>query len=47
MIVGSNPIAVTKTPALTKRINMDDWVVGRSNQLFIGGFYTEIKFKKK
>ena len=30
------------TPALTKSMNMNIWVVGTSNQLFI-----EIKFQKK
>ena len=27
--------------------NMDIWVVGTSNQLFIRGSYTETKFSKK
>ena len=36
-----------KTPALTKSMNMDIWVVGTSNQLFKRGSYTEIKFSKK
>ena len=27
----------SKTPALTKSMNMDIWAVGTSNQLFIGG----------
>ena len=26
-----------KTPAFTKSMNMDIWVVGTSNQIFIGG----------
>ena len=30
----------TKTRALTKSMNMDIWVIGTSNQLFIGDFYT-------
>ena len=45
--VGSNPVAVTKTPALTKNMNMDNWIVGTSNQLFIRGSYAEKKFPKK
>ena len=36
-----------KTPALTKSMNMDIWVVGTSNQLFLKGSYTEAKFSKK
>ena len=28
-------------------MNMDIWVVGTSNQLFIAGSYTETKFSKK
>ena len=36
-----------KTPALTKRLNIDIWVVGTSNQLFIKGYQTETKFSKK
>ena len=36
-----------KTPALTKSMNMGIWVVGTTNQLFIRGSYTEIKFSKK
>ena len=36
-----------KIPALTKSMNMDIWVVGTTNQLFIRGSYTEIKFSKK
>ena len=27
-----------ETPALTKSMNMNIWVVGTSNQLFIGGY---------
>ena len=36
-----------KTPALTKSRNMDIWVVGTSNQLFIKGSYIETEFSKK
>ena len=36
-----------KTTALTKSTNMGIWVVGTSNQLFIRGFLTKIKFLKK
>ena len=36
-----------KIPALTKSMNMDIWVVSLTNQLFIRGLYTEIKFRKK
>ena len=36
-----------ETPALTKSMNMNNWVVGTSNQLFVIGSYTEIKFSKK
>ena len=36
-----------KTTALAKSANMGIWVVGTSNQLFIRGFSTEIKFLKK
>ena len=32
---------------LTKSMNMDIWVVGPSNQLFIRGSQTETKFSKK
>ena len=35
-----------KTPALTKNMNMDIWVVGTSNQFFIRNSSTEIKFIK-
>ena len=38
---------LNKTPAFTKSMNMDIWVVGTSNQLFIRGSYTETKFSKK
>ena len=36
-----------KTPALEKSMNMDIWVAGISNQLFITGSCTETKFSKK
>ena len=36
-----------KTPALLESMNMDNWVVGPSNQLFIIGSYTETKLSKK
>ena len=36
----------SKTTAPTKSINMDIWVVGTSNQLFVTGSYTEKKIKK-
>ena len=36
-----------KTPALTKNMNIDMWVVGISNQLFIKESYTKTKFSKK
>ena len=32
-----------KTPALTKSVNMNIWVVGTSNRLFIRGSFTETK----
>ena len=35
------------TQALTKSLNMDIWLVGTSNQIFIRGSYTEINFSKK
>ena len=35
-----------KTPALTKSMNTDIWVVGTSNQLFRRGSYFETKFSK-
>ena len=35
-----------KTPALTKRMNLDNWVDGTSNQLFRRGSYSETKFSK-
>ena len=38
---------LNKTSALTKSMNMDIWVVGTSNHLFIKGSYTESKFPKK
>ena len=36
-----------KTSALAKSMNMDIWVAGTSNQLFIAGSYTKAKFQKK
>ena len=36
-----------KTLALTKITNIDIWVVGILNQLFIRGSLTETKFSKK
>ena len=36
-----------KTPALLESMNMDIWVVGTSNELFIAGSSTETKFSKK
>ena len=33
-----------KTPALTKSRNIGIWVIGTSNQLFIEGSRTEVKF---
>ena len=36
----------SETPALTKRMNMDIWVAGTSNELLIRDSYTEKKFKK-
>ena len=36
-----------KTPGLRKNMNMNSWVVGPSNQLFIRGSKTETKFFKK
>ena len=35
------------TPAFTKSMNMDIWVVGTSYQLFIRSSFTETKFSKK
>ena len=35
-----------KTLELTESVNMDIWVVGTSNQLFIRGSYTETNFPK-
>ena len=35
-----------KTPALTKDITMDIWVVGTSNQIFVRNSYTETNFQK-
>ena len=39
-------MASNKTPVLTKSTNMEIWVVGTSNQLFIRGTYIETKFSK-
>ena len=36
-----------KIQAFTKSLSVDIWLVGTSNQLFIRGSYTEIKFSKK
>ena len=36
-----------KTLALPESIKMNIWAVGTSNQFFITGSYTEIKFSKK
>ena len=36
-----------KTQVITKSMNMEIWEVGTMNQLFIRGYYTEIKFSKK
>ena len=36
-----------KTQALTKSMNVDIWVVGTLNLLFVRGFYTDTKFSKK
>ena len=38
--------SLNKTPALSKSMNIDIWVVGTSNQLFIRGSQTETKFSK-
>ena len=35
-----------KTPALTKNVNMDIWVVGTSNYAFLRGAKTETNFPK-
>ena len=42
ILTGKNKIA-----AMTKRMNMDIWVVSISNQIFIRGSNTETKFSKK
>ena len=34
-----------KTPALTKSINMDIWLVGTSNQLFMRGYQLKQNFQ--
>ena len=36
-----------KSPALMKSMNIDIWVVGTSNQLYIKDSQTETKFSKK
>ena len=36
-----------KTPALTKSMNMDIWVIGTSTQHFRRGSYSETKISKK
>ena len=36
-----------KTPVLSRSLNMDIWVDGTSNQLFITGSYNETNFFKK
>ena len=36
-----------KTQKITESINMEIWEVGTMNQLFLRGYYTEIKFSKK
>ena len=36
-----------KTPVLSESMNMNIWVVGTLNQLFIKGSYAETKFSKK
>ena len=35
-----------KTPARTKGMNMDIWLVGTSNHVFLRGSYTETKISK-
>ena len=35
-----------KIPAFTKSLNMETWVVDKSNQLFIRGSYKETKSSK-
>ena len=37
---------LNKTYSLTKSMNMEIWLVGTLNQLFIRGSYNEIKFWK-
>ena len=36
-----------KTQVITKSINMEIWVIGKLNQLFLRNSYTEINFSKK
>ena len=40
-------IPSNKTQTLTKSTNMDIWLIGTLNQLFIRGFYAQNKFSKK
>ena len=35
-----------KTPTLTKSINMDIWLIVKSNQFFLRGSHTETKLSK-
>ena len=37
---------LNQTQALTKRLNMDIWLFGKLNQLFIKGSYTGTNFLK-
>ena len=39
--------SLNMTTLLTKSMNMDIWVVGTSNQPFLGDSYSEKKFSKK
>ena len=43
--MGKAPL--NKTATLLKSMNIDMWVVGTSNPLFIRAFLTETKFSKK
>ena len=40
-------IPSSKTQVLTKNTNMDIWVIGTLNELFIRSFYTRINFQNK
>ena len=40
-------VHTNETPVLTESMNMNVWVVGTSNQFFLRGSKTEIKFSKK